>query len=209
MVDWRISDGPVAYAEAVAAMEAQVAGIRAGREAERVWLLEHPPLYTGGTSADPAELLDPDRFPIFASGRGGRYTYHGPGQRIAYVMLDLGLRGRDVRGFVHSLEEWVIRALAHFDVAAVRRDGRVGLWVTERGREEKIAAIGVRVRHWVTFHGVAINVAPDLSHFSGIVPCGLGAYGVTSLAALGRAARLDDLDQALRDEWEGVFPETR
>ena len=209
MVDWRISDGPVAYAEAVAAMEAQVAGIRAGREAERVWLLEHPPLYTGGTSADPAELLDPDRFPIFASGRGGRYTYPGPGQRIAYVMLDLGLRGRDVRGFVHSLEEWVIRALAHFDVAAVRRDGRVGLWVTERGREEKIAAIGVRVRHWVTFHGVAINVAPDLSHFSGIVPCGLGAYGVTSLAALGRAARLDDLDQALRDEWEGVFPETR
>src|SRR5688572_17370643 len=168
-VEWRRSEGLVSYPDAVAAMEARVAGIVAGKVEELVWLLEHPSLYTAGTSADPAELLDPGALPVYSTGRGGRYTYHGPGQRIAYVMVDLRRRGRDVRGFVHALEEWVIRALGDFDVRAERRADRIGLWVAHGDHEDKIAAVGVRVRHWVTYHGIALNVAPNLARFAGIV----------------------------------------
>lgn len=202
-IEWRLSADPVPYEEAVAAMEARAGAIRAGEVAELVWLLEHPPLYTAGTSADPADLLLVDRFPVHATGRGGRHTYHGPGQRVGYVLLDLERRGRDVRRYVHALEGWAIAALAELGVAARAVEGRVGIW-TDRadGREAKIGAIGVRVRKWVTLHGFALNVAPDLSHFAGIVPCGLPDYPVTSLADLGREADMAALDSALR----GRFP---
>jgi lipoyl(octanoyl) transferase len=206
--EWRISAQPVDYRTAVAEMEARVAAIREGRLPELVWLLEHPPLYTAGTSARPPDLLNPGGFPVYESGRGGQYTYHGPGQRVAYVMLDLQERGRDVRGYVHGLEEWIIRALARFNVKGERREGRVGIWVDRgAGREDKIAAIGVRVRRWVTYHGIAINVEPELGHFAGIVPCGIAAanLGVTSLVDLGLPVALEDLDNALMATFEEVF----
>jgi lipoyl(octanoyl) transferase len=213
-VDWLVGDGLVAYPDALAAMNARVADIIAGRAGELVWLLEHPPLYTAGTSARRRDLLQPDRFPVFAAQRGGEYTYHGPGQRVAYAMLDLNRRGRDLRAYVWRLEEWVIRALAEFGVRAERRAGRVGVWVVRPDRpprpdgspaEDKIAAIGVRVRRWVAFHGVAINVEPDLEHFSGIVPCGIRGHGVTSLVDLGLPVTLPDLDLALRRSFDRVF----
>lgn len=195
-IEWRVSSGLTEYASALAAMEARAAAISAGTAAEQVWLLEHPPLYTAGTSADPRELLD-NRFPVFTAGRGGRYTYHGPGQRIGYVMLDLNARGRDVRCYVHALEGWVIAALARFGLEARRAEGRIGIWTDTPSGEAKIGAIGVRVRKWVTFHGFAVNIAPDLAHFGGIVPCGISDYGVTSLAALGVAADFAAFDDAL------------
>ena len=208
-VEWRVEPGLTDYPAAVAAMEARVAAIREGRLPELIWLVEHPPLYTAGTSAAPGDLLQPDRFPVYSSGRGGEFTYHGPGQRVAYVMLDLKRRGPDVRRFVHDLEEWIVRALAAFSVAGERRDGRVGIWVPRQGgREDKIAAIGVRVRRWVTYHGIAINVAPELEHFSGIVPCGIRGHGVTSLVDLGLPVGLPDLDAALRASFPGVFGAT-
>ena len=204
--DWAVSTAPVDYPAAVAAMETRVAAIRAGRAPEQVWLLEHPPIYTAGTGANPAELLDASAFPIYATGRGGRYTYHGPGQRIAYVMLDLRRRRRDVRAFVRALEQWVIAALARFGVGGERRPGRIGIWIDRGGgREAKIAAVGVRVRHWITFHGVSINVAPDLGHYAGIIPCGVATHGVTSLADLGVAASMEELDGALKATFEPVF----
>ena len=206
--EWRVSDAPVPYPEALETMEDRVAAIRAGAARELVWLLEHPPLYTAGTSAQEADLLAPSRFPVYRAGRGGQYTYHGPGQRIVYVMLDLRRRGPDVRCFVHNLEEWAIRSLATFNVKGERREGRVGIWVDRgAGREDKIAAIGVRIRHWITFHGISINVEPDLEHFSGIVPCGIGeeGLGVTSLVDLGLPVTMADLDVALRETFEGVF----
>jgi len=187
-------------------MEARVARIADGSAGELIWLLEHPPLYTAGVSAAPGELLDAARFPVHRTGRGGRYTYHGPGQRVGYVMLDLRTRGSDIRAFVRGLEDWVIATLAEFGVTGERRAGRVGIWVAHAdGREEKIAAIGVRVRHWITFHGFALNVAPDLSHFDGIVPCGLAGYGVTSLQALGIGATLADVDAALKRTFARAF----
>lgn len=205
-IEWRIEETLVPYPRAVAAMEDRVAAIRAGTAPEMVWLLEHPPLYTAGTSADPDELLTPDRFPVYRSGRGGRYTYHGPGQRVAYVMLDLQRRGGDVRGYVRDLEAWLIGTLARFNVRGVRREGRVGIWVARPGgKEDKIGAIGVRVRRWVTYHGVALNVEPDLSHFAGIVPCGITGYGVTSLVDLGLPVSLPEVDAALRVEFAAVF----
>lgn len=211
-VAWQIAHAPVGYDEAVSAMEATVAQIAAGDAPERVWLVEHPPLYTAGTSADEAELLSAARFPVFRSGRGGRWTYHGPGQRVAYVMLDLRRRGQDVRRFVTALEAWLIATLADFDVSGERRGDRVGVWVRrpERGpgAEDKIAAIGIRVRRWVTFHGIAINVEPDLEHFAGIVPCGIGGHGVTSLADLGRTVTMGDVDTALRRRFEDQFGAT-
>ena len=210
LVDWRISDDLVAYPEAVARMEARVQEIIAGEAPEQVWLLEHPPLYTAGTSARSGDLLAPDRFPVFATGRGGQYTYHGPGQRIAYVMLDLNRRGQDLRRYVHDLEEWVILTLARLNIRGERREGRVGIWVADGGREDKIAAIGVRVRRWVTFHGIAINVDPDLSHFDGIVPCGIKAthsqpFGVTSLTKLGQLISLPEVDMILRETFDEIF----
>jgi lipoyl(octanoyl) transferase len=210
LVDWRISDELVAYPEAVAAMEARVQAIIAGEASEQVWLLEHPPLYTAGTSARDGDLLAPDRFPVYATGRGGQYTYHGPGQRIAYVMLDLNQRGQDLRRYVHDLEDWVIRTLNRLNIRGERRDGRVGIWVADGNREDKIAAIGVRVRRWVTFHGIAINVDPDLSHFGGIVPCGIKAtqsqpFGVTSLTRLGQLISLPEVDMILRETFDDVF----
>ena len=196
-VEWHHSAALTPYPDALADMEARTTAIHAGTARERVWLLEHPPLYTAGTSADPAELLD-HRFPVYDAGRGGRYTYHGPGQRVAYVQLDLAKRGRDVRAFVHAIEGWVIAALADFGVTAFRADGRIGIWVIgPDGREAKIGAIGVRVRRWVTLHGLSINVAPDLAHFGGIVPCGIAQYPVTSLAALGLPVSMADVDAAL------------
>jgi lipoyl(octanoyl) transferase len=214
-VEWVLSAGPVPYPAACDFMERRVAEIRAGTGAEMVWLLEHPPLYTAGTSAKAADLLDP-RFPVFASPRGGQYTYHGPGQRIAYVMLNLADRRRDVRAFVASLEEWIFRSLDAFNIKGERRDDRVGVWVDrtlpgEQRREDKIAAIGVRLRHWVSFHGIALNVEPDLSHFGGIVPCGVTTpgFGVTSLVDLGIPATMDDADAALRTAFESVFGPTK
>jgi lipoyl(octanoyl) transferase len=204
-VEWCIADGLVPYEAAVAAMEARVAAIRAGSASELIWLVEHPPLYTAGTSAVAADLLEPDRLPVFNTGRGGQYTYHGPGQRVAYVMLDLTKRGRDVGCHVWRLEEWMIRACARFDVTAERRPGRVGVWVERGGREDKIGAIGVRVRHWVTFHGLALNVNPDLANYAGIVPCGISGHGVTSLAALGVRATMADVDAALAETFHQVF----
>ena len=213
-LEWRISDAPVAYEAAVAAMEDRVGAIRAGTAGEMIWLLEHPPLYTAGTSAEAGELIDPDRFPVHRTGRGGRYTYHGPGQRVAYVMLDLKRRGGDVRAYVNDLEEWLIRTLARFNVVGERRCGRVGIWVrrTDRGepqREDKVAAIGVRVRRWVSYHGVALNVDPALDHFAGIVPCGVAAHGVTSLVDLGIAISLAEVDMALKAEFSSVFNSSR
>ncbi|TQV77938.1 lipoyl(octanoyl) transferase LipB [Denitrobaculum tricleocarpae] len=205
-VEWRIDDTPVAYPDAVAFMDQRVAQIRAGTARDAVWLLEHPSLYTAGTSAQAADLIQPDRFPVYKSGRGGQYTYHGPGQRVGYVMLDLRSRKNDLRCYVHDLEEWIIRTLASFNVQGERREGRVGIWVDRgHGREDKIAAIGVRVRQWVAFHGIAINLDPDLSHFEGIVPCGIAEHGVTSLADLGLPVTMADLDVALRAAFEEVF----
>ena len=204
-IEWRISPGLVAYPEALAEMEARAAAIRAGNAGELIWLLEHPPLYTAGTSAAAEELLAPTRFPVYKAGRGGRYTYHGPGQRVGYLMLDLDRRGRDVRGFVHALENWLIASLADLGIAARSEEGRVGIW-TGHGRDEaKIGAIGVRVRRWVTFHGFAINVSPDLSHFGGIVPCGLPDFAVTSIAALQNPAGMTTLDTALRHNLDGFL----
>lgn len=207
--EWRVSDLPVPYDEAVAEMEARAAAIAEGRARELVWLLEHPPLYTAGTSADVRDLIDPKRFPVFKTGRGGQYTYHGPGQRVAYVMLDLKRRKPDVRAFVEDLERWLIAALAEFNVTGELREGRVGVWVKrpEKGltAEDKIAAIGVRIRKWVTFHGVSLNVDPDLGHFTGIVPCGISQYGVTSLADLGLTATMADVDIALKRTFAEVF----
>jgi len=207
-LEWRISDTPVDYPSAVAEMEARVRAISEDRAPEMVWLLEHPALYTAGTSAHPEDLLEPDLLPVFASGRGGQYTYHGPGQRVAYVLLDLKARGADVRAYVHSLEDWLIRALSRFNVTGERREGRVGIWVVRPGgREDKIAAIGVRVRRWVSFHGVCLNVEPDLTHYRGIVPCGIARHGVTSLWDLGVTATTADVDIALRDTFFEVFAE--
>ena len=197
-IEWRVSDEPVPYEEALAFMEERVAGIREGTARECIWLLEHPPLFTAGTSADPAELFNPQDFPVFEAGRGGRYTYHGPGQRVGYVMLDLEKRGKDIRCFVHALEQWIIDALAQLGVNAHRAPGRIGIWVGEDSDEAKIGALGVRVRRWVTLHGFAINVSPDLSHFSGIVPCGIADFGVTSLAQLGKLIALPGVDAALK-----------
>lgn len=209
-VDWQVSDALVPYPDAVAAMEARAAAIAEGEAPELVWLLEHPPLYTSGTSGKPGDLLDP-RFPIFASGRGGQITYHGPGQRVAYVMLDLKRRRPDVRAYVAALEQWIIGTLAHFNVRGERREDRVGVWVARpdkgAGFEDKIAAIGVRLRRWVSFHGIAINVEPELAHFSSIVPCGVTdpRYGVTSLVDLGLPVTMEDVDVALRQAFEDTF----
>jgi lipoyl(octanoyl) transferase len=208
--EWEVSGPPVAYEAALARMDERVAAVAAGGAAELVWLIEHPPLYTAGTSAKADDVLDA-RFPVFAAGRGGQMTYHGPGQRVAYVMLDLKRRAPDVRRLVCTLEEWIIRTLAAFAVRGERRAGRIGVWVARpdkgEGREDKIAAIGIRVRHWISLHGIAINVAPDLSHFAGIVPCGVSnpAYGLTSLADLGVGASMGDVDAVLRREFEPLF----
>jgi lipoyl(octanoyl) transferase len=208
-VEWRISDTPVSYDAAVAEMETRASAIAAGEAPELVWLLEHPALYTAGTSADAKDLLTPDRFPVFRTGRGGQYTYHGPGQRVGYVMLDLKKRGPDVRKFVGDLERWLIATLASFNVSGELREGRVGVWVRRPdkgpGREDKIAAIGVRIRKWVTFHGVSLNVDPTLDHFSGIVPCGISQHGVTSLADLGITATMEEVDMALRVAFDEIF----
>lgn len=208
-IEWRVTDAPVAYPDAIALMEARVAEIAAGTAGELVWLLEHPPLYTAGTSAKPADLVDPDRFPVFEAGRGGQYTYHGPGQRVVYVMLDVKKRSGDVRAFVTALEGWVIDALAAFNVKGETRPDRVGVWVRrpEKGvdREDKIAAIGIRLRRWISFHGISINVEPDLTHFDGIVPCGIREHGVTSLVDLGLPVTMADLDVALKQTFEQRF----
>ena len=208
-VEWAVSTGYVDYEPAVAAMEARVAAIAAGEAEEVVWLLEHPPLYTAGVSAKDDDLLAPDRFPVHRTGRGGQFTYHGPGQRVAYVMLDLNRRGKDVRAFVHGLEDWIIGALDQFGVEAGMREGRVGVWVERKGagwsREDKIAAIGVKVRKWVSFHGISLNVEPDLDHFGGIVPCGITEHGVTSLVDLGVLATMDEADGALKASFQRVF----
>lgn len=214
MIGWAVSPGLTDYPTAVAAMEARVAAIAAGEAGELVWLLEHPPLYTAGVSAKDHDLLAPDRFPVFRTGRGGQFTYHGPGQRVAYVMLDLRTRGRDVTKFVADLERWIIGALERFNVKGEIREGRVGVWVERKGvgwkREDKIAAIGVRLRKWVSFHGIAFNVEPDLEHFSGITPCGISApqFGVTSLIDLGLPVTMSDADAALRASFEHVFGQT-
>ena len=196
-VEWRVSDGLVPYPDALAQMEQRARAIREDGAAELIWLLEHPPLFTAGTSSDPAELSNPAGFPVFEAGRGGRYTYHGPGQRVVYLMLDLDRRGRDIRRFVRAVEGWMIAALGNLGIAAHRAPGRIGIWVGEGTDEAKIGAIGVRVRRWVTLHGFAINLDPDLSHFGGIVPCGIAEYGVTSVAALGNYAGTAALDAAL------------
>ena len=214
MIGWAISPGLTDYETAVAAMEARAAAIAAGEAGELVWLLEHPPLYTAGVSAKDGDLLAPDRFPVFRTGRGGQFTYHGPGQRVGYVMLDLRERGRDVTKFVADLEHWIIGALADFNVKGEIREGRVGVWVERKGPgwacEDKIAAIGVRLRKWVSFHGIAFNVEPDLEHFSGITPCGISApqFGVTSLVDLGLPVTMSDADAALRTSFERVFGAT-
>jgi len=202
-IEWKVSSAPVPYPEALAFMEARAAAIREARASECVWLLEHPPLFTAGTSADPAELFNPLALPVFDAGRGGRYTYHGPGQRVGYLMLDLEKRGKDIRRFVHSLEGWIIDALAELGVAAHRAPGRIGIWVGQGPSEAKIGALGVRVKRWVTLHGFSINVAPDLSHFSGIVPCGIAEFGVTSLAVEGKQIAMTRVDAAL----ESSFPQ--
>lgn len=205
-MQFKVSTNLVAYDGAVSEMEKRVAGIRAGTAEELVWALEHPSLYTAGTSADPADLLNP-QFPVYETGRGGEFTYHGPGQRVAYVMLDLKKRQSvpDIKKYVWQLEEWIIRSLAHFDVVGERREGRVGIWVVTPSGEKKIAAIGVRIRHWVTYHGIAINVNPDLSHFGGIVPCGIREFGVTSLHDLGKPISMAELDKVLHQEFDASF----
>ena len=208
-MEWLITNDPVPYDVALAFMEKRVAEIKNGTAKEVVWLLEHPPIYTAGTSANTSDLLEPQRFPVYEAGRGGQYTYHGPGQRVAYTMIDLKKRGDDVRQYVCDLEEWIIRSLAGLHVTAERRDGRIGIWVSrDDGSEDKIAALGVRVRRWVTFHGISINVTPDLSHFGGIVPCGINKHGVTSLSDLGNRASMADLDQHLRISFEEIFAVT-
>src|SRR6186997_3310528 len=212
-VEWRVSDGFVPYPDALAQMDERAAAIAAGQASELVWLLEHPPLYTSGTSAQPADLLD-SRFPVFDAGRGGQFTYHGPGQRVAYLMLDLKRRKPDVRAYVATLEEWIIHALAAFNVRGERREDRIGVWVRRpqkgEGREDKIAAIGIRIRKWVSLHGISLNVDPDLSHFSGIVPCGVSAerYGVTSLVDLGLPVGMAEVDVVMRREFESLFGPT-
>ena len=215
MVDWIISEGLTGYEAAVARMEARAEAIARGTAPEAVWLVEHPPLYTAGTSADPRDLTDPGRFPVHPTRRGGQYTYHGPGQRVAYVMLDVGNRGRDLRAFVRSLEAWIIDTLAEFNVTGERREGRVGVWVVRREKpltaaglppEDKIAALGIRLRKWVSFHGLSINVDPDLGHFSGIVPCGISEHGVTSLVDLGLPVTMADVDVALQRTFARRFP---
>jgi len=208
-IERRIAEGLTPYPDALAAMAARVAAIRAGTAPELLWFVEHPPTYTAGTSATPEGLVDP-RFPVFTAGRGGQWTYHGPGQRTAYVLLDLAnphgaVPARDVRGYVHALEEWLIKALWRFNVRGERRAGRVGIWVVEQGREAKIAALGVRVTRWVSWHGVALNVEPELAHFGGIVPCGISQHGVTSLAALGLPVTMAEADAALLAAWDEVF----
>lgn len=208
-VEWCTADALVPYEAAVAAMESRVAAIHAGTAPELVWLVEHPPLYTAGTSAVATDLLEPDRLPVFRTGRGGQYTYHGPGQRVAYVMLDLARRGRDVGCHVWRLEEWMIRVCARFGVTAGRRQGRVGVWVARGDHEDKIGAIGVRVRHWVTYHGLALNVDPDLGNYAGIVPCGIAGHGVTSLVALGVTATMAEVDAALLATFDDVFQVAR
>jgi lipoyl(octanoyl) transferase len=217
-VEWLIADGAVPYPEAVAAMEARAAAIAAGEAPELVWLLEHPPLYTAGTSARDTDLIQPNRFPVFRSGRGGQFTYHGPGQRVAYLMLDLNRRGPDLRRYIASLETWIIATLARFNVTGERRQDRVGVWVKRPDKpplpdggeaEDKIAAIGVRVRRWVSFHGVSLNVDPDLEHYAGIVPCGVAGHGVTSLVDLGVTASMPEVDAALRAEFEALFGPTQ
>jgi lipoyl(octanoyl) transferase len=218
LVEWITSDSPVDYDEATRWMEARADAIAAGTAGEAIWLLEHPPLYTAGTSARPEDLTDPHRFPVHPSRRGGQYTYHGPGQRVVYVMLDVGARGRDVRCFVRDLESWIIAALATFNVTGEIRPGRVGVWVARpekppladgTPREDKIAAIGIRLRRWVSFHGLSINVDPDLSHFDGIVPCGIRGHGVTSLVDLGLPVAMPDVDLALRNAFDAVFDAPR
>ena len=204
-VVWEITEGLIPYPDAMARMDAHVDAIAKGTEPERVWLLEHPPLYTAGTSANEDDLVERERFPVFKTGRGGQYTYHGPGQRVAYVMLDLKRRGGDVRAFVAALEQWVIDTLDQFNVKGERREDRVGVWVRRGPREDKIAAIGIRVRHWVTFHGISINVEPDLTHFGGIVPCGIREHGVTSLVDLGLPVTMADLDVALKKTFAPIF----
>lgn len=206
-VTWRVSEQPVAYLEAVDFMETQVALIRQGEAPEMVWLLEHPPIYTAGTSAKPQDLLEPGRFPVHATGRGGQYTYHGPGQRVAYVMLDLNKRGPDIRALVCNLEKWLIDTLACFNIIGERREGRVGIWVRrpDNSGEDKIAAVGVRVRRWVSYHGISINLNPDLTHYDGIVPCGIAGHGVTSLAKLGHGISMRELDAALQKTFEPIF----
>jgi len=201
-IEWRVSPGLTLYPQALADMEARAGAIRAGTAAERIWLLEHPPLYTAGTSADPAELFNPQGFPVYKAGRGGRYTYHGPGQRVVYVQLDLDKRGRDVRAYVHALENWVIGTLADLGVAARSVPDRIGIWVDHNGTEAKVGAIGVRVRRWVTMHGFAVNIAPQLSHFSGIVPCGIAEFPVTSLDEMGMPTAQNRFDLALRTRLE-------
>ena len=197
-IEWRVSTAPVPYEEALGFMEERAAAIRAGTARECIWLLEHPPLFTAGTSANPAELFNPLGFPVYDAGRGGRYTYHGPGQRVVYVMLDLDKRSRDIRCFVHALEAWMIAALAELGVSAHRAEGRIGIWVGEGAEEAKIGALGVRIKRWVTLHGFALNVAPDLTHFTGIVPCGIAEFGVTSLAKLGKQIPLEGVDASLK-----------
>lgn len=205
-IEWKIANDLVDYNEALNFMEERVAKINEGQASELVWLVEHPPLYTSGTSSKESDLLTPKRFPVYYAGRGGQYTYHGPGQRVVYVMLDLNKRGRDVRKYVADLERWIIESLAEFNVIGETREGRVGVWVErDRGREDKIAAIGVRVRKWVTFHGICINVEPDLSHYSGIVPCGISEHGVTSLVDLGLPVNMNDLDATLKKTWDKIF----
>ncbi|WP_254449679.1 MULTISPECIES: lipoyl(octanoyl) transferase LipB [unclassified Aliiroseovarius] len=213
-VTWETAETLVDYEQAVARMEAHADAMARDEAGEMIWLLEHPPLYTAGTSADPKDLVAPDRFPVYPSKRGGQYTYHGPGQRVAYVMLDVGARGRDVRAFVAALEDWVIKTLAEFNVTGEKRDGRVGVWVVRDDKpltalgqkpEDKIAAIGVRLRKWISFHGISINVEPDLEHFSGIVPCGISEHGVTSLVDLGLPVTMEDVDVALRRCFDEVF----
>jgi lipoyl(octanoyl) transferase len=203
-IEWKISDQPVAYPDAVAEMEARAAAIAEGRAGEQVWLLEHPPIYTAGTSAKDSDLIEA-RFPVYRAGRGGQFTYHGPGQRVGYVMLDLKTRKPDVRAYVHDLEQWLIQTLAEFNIKGERRQGRVGIWVQRGTREDKIAALGVRIKRWVTLHGVALNVEPDLRHFTGIVPCGVTAHGVTSLADLGLAVTMADVDVVLKKSFKSVF----
>lgn len=207
--EWRIEPGLTDYPSAVAAMEARAEAIRGGSAGELIWLVEHPPVYTAGTSATPQDLVSPDRFPVFQTGRGGQYTYHGPGQRVGYVMLDLAARGRDVRCFVDSLEHWIIETLSVFGLSPFQAKGRVGVWVDTPAGEAKIAALGVRVRRWVSFHGLSINVAPDLSHFSGIVPCGLADYAVTSLEALDIPATMSDVDAALQKTFPAFLARLR
>ena len=216
-VEWTVSDRLIPYPEAVAAMEARAASIAAGHAPEQVWLVEHPPLYSAGTSARETDLISPDRFPVFKTGRGGEFTYHGPGQRVAYLMLDLNKRGPDLRRYVASLEAWIIATLARFNVLGERREDRIGVWVRRpekaplaygRPAEDKIAAIGIRVRRWVTFHGISLNVDPDLEHYSGIVPCGVTGYGVTSLVDLGIPVSMPEVDAALKAEFERIFGAT-